>query len=157
MSFRRALLLAAVAASLAFASGCVHHVEPSPAPSAPTLEVGTGDDEFDPLGAGVKVPLNYGFQGGEHIWFAARVSGVGAQAVLTYGIVDEQGNVISNQQQAMLPDDADDQGWRTLTSLQAFVDAPVNEGAHVIFVGHVADAQGHELDATAPAMVFGSN
>ncbi len=77
--------------------------------------------------------------------------------MLTYSIDDAQGNVVSSAQQVMLPDDPDDdEGWRTITSLTAYVELDsVSEGAKVIFKGHVEDAAGHVLDATGEATVHG--
>jgi hypothetical protein len=124
--------------------------------------VGTGDGAFEALGPGVKVPINYGSQGGEHIWFAARCRGFGGSVVLTYSIVDAQGKEVSSAQEAVIPDDRDDEGWRVVTSLTAFIAdgpeaAPVEDGTHLVFHGHAADEQGHASDATGEAVVKGSN
>lgn len=153
MSFR-AFAFAAALAVLAFAGGCSRNVVYK---GPPAFEVGTGDGDFEPLGPGATVPINYGPQGGEHIWFAARCRGVGAKVALTYGIVDDQGNVVSSEQNTAIPDDdTDDEGWRIVSSLTAFVDTYVVEGTRVVFRGHIEDDEGHALDATAETVVEGS-
>jgi hypothetical protein len=146
-------LLALALASLSFAAGC-HHPPPIDPNAKPELQVGTGDGAFEPLGAGVQVPVNYGIQGGSHIWFAARCRGMGEAAALTYGIVDDQGNVVSQEQSAMVPsDDVDDEGFRTITSLTAYLSSAPQPGTHVIFKGHLEDDAGHAVDATGEAVV----
>ncbi|APR86480.1 Hypothetical protein A7982_11829 [Minicystis rosea] len=148
-------LVALALASLSAVTGCHQiHLDPN---AKPELQVGTGEDDFETLGTGVTVPVIYGPQGGSHIWFAARCRALGEHAVLDYSLEDEQGNVVSGPQQVMLPDDPDDdEGWRTLTGLQAFV-GDLGEGMHLTFKGHVDDSIGHTLDASGEATVHGSD
>ncbi|MFT3772900.1 MAG: hypothetical protein QM820_46535 [Minicystis sp.] len=152
MTFRAALVLAF--ASLSMVAGCKpHFVDPN---AKPELQVGTGDGEFEPVGPKVPVPVNYGPQGGEHIWFAARCRGVAADPVLTYSIVDDQGNVVSAEQSIVISDDdIDDQGFYVISSLTAFIDDTVSipAGTHLVFHGHLEDTAGHVLDASAEAIL----
>jgi hypothetical protein len=159
MTFRaRAALFAAAFASLAFASGCTHVIQPEGPTGKPAFEVGTGEGEFDTLGPSVAVPINYGIQGGTHIWFAARCKNLGPNAALTYSITDANGAVVSTEQSVMLPSDPGDDGWRTVAGLTAFIDGtvPVTSGMTVVFHGHIEDDDGHVLDATGDAVVDGS-
>jgi hypothetical protein len=44
-------------------------------PVAPTLELGTGEWQYEPLSAGQRVQLVAGTQGGYHVWLSMRVQG----------------------------------------------------------------------------------
>lgn len=149
------LLLALAFASLAVVAGCKDPV-PYNATAKPELQVGTGDGDFEALTAGATVPINYGPQGGSHIWFAARCRGVAENAALTYSIVDDEGNVIAPEQSTvMYGDDIDDQGFRWISSLTAFVEGPAGEGTRLVFHGHIEDDAGHAADGAGQAVVEG--
>jgi hypothetical protein len=149
-------------ASLAFASGCgpAADTEPQPTPVrkyAPSgelaLEVGTGEGAFEALGPDTQVALNYGVQGGQHIWFAARCRGAGSPATMSYSIEDEQGGIISNEQRTVMPSDPEQDGWRTVTGLTAFINVDLGtvKSNKVVFKAHLEDAYGTSLDAPGEA------
>lgn len=140
-----------LALSASLLAGC--H-DPVPLPKDAAFEVGTGDSEFQPLGADTTVPINHGFQGGTHIWFAARVKGLSEEITLTYSIEDTQGDVVSDEAETMIPSSADEEGWRSVSGLTALVE-DVPQGARVIFRGHLEDDAGHEMDASGEAVVKG--
>ena len=51
------------------------------------VTVGTGEEEFQPISAsGVRV--NYGDQGGSHIWIGLSCKNLGPKAILSYGVRD---------------------------------------------------------------------
>lgn len=148
---RPALLFLALLASSPLA-GC--H-EPTPLPRDAAFEVGTGVAAFEPLTADTAVPINYGLQGGSHLWFAARCKGLGAETTLTYSIEDTHGDVVSDESEIQLPSEPDADGWRTITGLTALIDDVIPEGTRVIFRGHLEDEEGHEMDASGKAVVKG--
>jgi hypothetical protein len=167
---RRACLALAALASLAVSIGCIAPTPPGPAPDPqPTpdpmakyppsgklaLEVGTGDGTFTPLADGMQVDVNYGPQGGEHIWLAVRCKGAGSPANITYRIDDEDGNVVSDVQQATAPSKQGQDGWRSMTGLTAFLDVdPASvAGKKVVFKAHLDDSYGSWLDAKGEALV----
>lgn len=151
MSFLRFLFLGLLA-SAPLAAGC--H-EPTPLPAGAAFEVGTGDQEFQALDGGTAVPINHGFQGGTHIWFSARFKGIDPIAALTYVIEDEEGNEIGDEQEAMIAEEADADGWHTATGLTALVDEDTPQGLHVVLRGYLEDESGHEMEARGKAVVKG--
>src|SRR5262245_60155407 len=100
MTFLRLLFLGILAA-VPLASGCKPVV---PVPSGAGFEVGTGAEAFETLVQGATVPLNRGPQGGTHIWFSARVRGLGSPIMLSYSIEDEDGNLLGDEQESMIVD-----------------------------------------------------
>ncbi len=84
-------------------------VDPTPDASepdsgeAPTVEIGTGQDDFVPLTEGELVPLNQGTQGGGrflgyHIWSAVRAKGFEPKdALLEFVFVDSTGTEQARQ------------------------------------------------------------
>lgn len=151
-------------ASLAFASGCDPASDTGPQPTPVVkyppsgelaLEVGTGTDAFQALGPDARVAINYGPQGGQHIWFAARCHGAGSPATITYSIEDEQGGIVSTQQQTVVPSDPQQDGWRAVTGLTAFlnIDPGTVMDKKVVFKAHLEDDYGTSLDAPGEATV----
>ena len=148
--------------ALALASGCgpVDPIEPTPpAPFEPSgklgFEIGTGDGSFKAIEPGAKVELQYGAQGGQHIWFSARCQGAGSPAKVRYSITDAQGLFVSVEKQTVLPADPDGEGWRSVGGMTAFIDgnAPLSDGMKLVFRGHLEDDYGTELDAMSEAML----
>lgn len=43
---------------------------------SPSLEIGVGEEVFSPLSEGDTLPLEYGSQGGQHVWIALRAHGL---------------------------------------------------------------------------------
>jgi hypothetical protein len=151
-------------ASLAFASGCAPALDTDPRPTpivkyAPSgelaLEVGTGTGAFEALGPDTRVAINYGPQGGQHIWFAARCHGAGSPATITYSIEDEEGGIVSAEQQTVVPSDPQQDGWRAVTGLTAFlnIDPDTVMDRKVVFKAHLEDDYGTSLDAPGEATV----
>jgi hypothetical protein len=151
-------------ASLALASGCAPGIDTDPQPTpvvrySPSgklaLEVGTGTGAFEALGPDATVALNYGAQGGQHIWLAARCRGAGSPATITYSIEDEQGGIVSRERQTVVPSVPQQDGWREVTGLTAFLD--IDPGTvmnkKVVFKAHLEDDYGTSLDAPGEATV----
>ena len=77
----RAILIAVFASAVATAAyGCGD--DSPPTPSDMTLEVGTGESAFEPVGDMQEVPLVFGPQGGHHVWISFRVTGFQQERVL---------------------------------------------------------------------------
>lgn len=151
-------------AALAFASGCDPAIDTDPQPTpivkyAPSgelaLEVGTGDGAFEALGPDTRVAIIRGSQGGQHIWFAARCHGAGSPATITYSIEDEQGGIVSAEQQTVVPSDPQQDGWRAVTGLTAFlyIDPGTVMNKKVVFKAHLEDDYGTSLDAPGEVTV----
>lgn len=51
------------------------------------VTIGTGEDEFIPLGKD-KLQIQYGSQGGQHIWMSLRLRGFGPEITAQFGIFD---------------------------------------------------------------------
>jgi hypothetical protein len=155
-------------ACLAFASGCgaAGDTDPPPAPVAHyppggelALEVGTGEGAFEVLGPETRVTLNYGAQGGQHIWLAVRCHGAGSPATINYSIEDEQGGAVSNEQRTVVPSEAQQDGWRGVNGLTAFinVDTATLGNKKVVFKAHLDDDYGSSLDAQGEATLAQGN
>ena len=102
--FRPRIALALALGSLA--SGCETYDGP------PVFELGTGEDEFEPVEDGATLRLASGSQGGRHVWVAGRVLGTEDEITLVYEIVDaETGEpvVAKTRRQVDLDDDANDE------------------------------------------------
>jgi len=60
---------------LVFSSGCEPSCEKL-AEGTPSIEIGTGTEEFEAIADGDVMQPGWGLQGGQHIWSSLRVSGV---------------------------------------------------------------------------------
>ncbi|MFO0755468.1 MAG: hypothetical protein U0359_03200 [Byssovorax sp.] len=158
-------LALALVSLAALSTGCgpVDPIAPEPpAPYKPSgtlaFEIGTGEGGFQALTPTTEVPLNYGPQGGEHIWFAARCKGAGSPARVHYSIVDVAGDFVSTEKLLVLPAEGDAEGWRVEAGTTAFIDgnAPLMNGMKLFFKGHLDDDYGTSLDATAEAVLTGA-
>lgn len=60
-----------------------------PCEDRPAREVipGTGEDQFVPLDQG-PIPIEYGDQGGSHLWFSVRLRGFGPDAAIQLAVID---------------------------------------------------------------------
>ena len=56
---------------------------------ARSIEVGTGGDAFVAADA-APIPIQYGSQGGQHIWVSLRLRGFGPEVTTTFGIDDAE-------------------------------------------------------------------
>jgi hypothetical protein len=61
---------------------------------APSVTVGTGSDQFQPIGGG-GVLIQTGAQGGNHIWIGVSCRGLGPDVTLSYGIRNATGADVS--------------------------------------------------------------
>jgi hypothetical protein len=122
-------LLAAALLALLGVAGCGDDPGAPADPGAPppptgpdTLEVGSGVSSFQVLGDGATVSLNYGAQGGYHIWLSVRCRACGPEVIVSYGVDEAStGELLTFQDLQMWTRLEEQDGWREAVGLTAFL------------------------------------
>lgn len=122
-----------------------------PPSEAPTLELGWGTDRFTPLGG--PLPVEYGPQGGQHLWLAFRSTGLDLSDASTVSVVGVTGNEVVVDQWARLRWTCHEDGRAEVLGLQVPVPSQTL-GEQLALDVTVTDADGREVTGKAQILVL---
>jgi len=77
---------------------CVLALSACPGPCPKTLTLGTGASKFDPVVDGQDLTIQFGGQGGRHVWGAARATGVPNSGTLSFRVSDGTDTTLASRQ-----------------------------------------------------------